>query len=85
MTQVNVLDAKNRLSQLIKAAAAGEDIVIANRGVPVARLVAITPEEDQSTGKSLVSWLDSHPLPTHASRSSEDIEAGIAEERASWE
>ncbi len=33
--QVNVLEAKNRLSQLIRAAQAGEDVVIANRGEPV--------------------------------------------------
>jgi prevent-host-death family protein len=33
--QVNVLEAKNRLSQLIKSAQAGEDVVIANRGEPV--------------------------------------------------
>ena len=38
--QVNVLEARNRLSQLIKAAQAGEEVVIANRGAPVARLVA---------------------------------------------
>jgi hypothetical protein len=30
--QVNILEAKNRLSRLIKAAQAGEDVVIANRG-----------------------------------------------------
>ena len=38
--QVNILEARNRLSQLIKAAQAGEEVVIANRGEPVARLVA---------------------------------------------
>ena len=37
--QVNILEARNRLSQLIKAARAGEEVVIANRGEPVARLV----------------------------------------------
>ena len=37
--QVNILEARNRLSQLIKAAQAGEEVVIANRGEPVARLV----------------------------------------------
>jgi prevent-host-death family protein len=37
--QVNILEAKNRLSQLVKAAQAGEDVVIANRGEPVVRLV----------------------------------------------
>ena len=37
--QVNILEAKNRLSQLIKSAQRGEEVVIANRGEPVARLV----------------------------------------------
>ena len=32
--QVNIPEAKNRLSLLIKAAQAGEDVVIANRGEP---------------------------------------------------
>ncbi|MGF1644982.1 MAG: type II toxin-antitoxin system Phd/YefM family antitoxin [Thiotrichales bacterium] len=37
--QVNILEAKNHLAQLIKSAQAGEEIIIANRGEPVARLV----------------------------------------------
>jgi prevent-host-death family protein len=38
--QVNILQAKNQLSQLIKLAQAGQEVVIANRGQPVVRLVA---------------------------------------------
>jgi prevent-host-death family protein len=37
--QVNILEAKNRLSELVKTAAAGEEVIIANRGKPVAKLV----------------------------------------------
>lgn len=37
--KVNILEAKNRLSELVRAAAAGEEVVIANRGRAVARLV----------------------------------------------
>ena len=33
--QVNILQAKNQLSQLIKYARAGDEVVIANRGVPL--------------------------------------------------
>ncbi|MGH7059317.1 MAG: type II toxin-antitoxin system Phd/YefM family antitoxin [Stellaceae bacterium] len=40
--QVNVFEAKNRLSQLIKLAQAGTDVVIAKRGQRVARLVPAT-------------------------------------------
>ncbi len=39
--QCNMLDAKNQLSKLVQAALAGEDVVIANKGVPVVRLVKI--------------------------------------------
>jgi prevent-host-death family protein len=38
---VNVYDAKTHLSQLLDRAAAGEEIVIARNGRPVARLVAL--------------------------------------------
>ena len=37
--QVNMLEAKNRLSSLIVAAEQGEEVLIARNGVPVARLV----------------------------------------------
>jgi prevent-host-death family protein len=41
MTQVNTHEAKTRFSRLLRRVAAGEEITIANRGVPVARLVPI--------------------------------------------
>ena len=41
--QCNMLDAKNQLSKLVQAALAGEDVVIANNGVPVVRLVKVGP------------------------------------------
>ena len=40
--QVNMLDAKSQLSKLVKAALAGEDVIIANKGVPVVKLVPVT-------------------------------------------
>jgi prevent-host-death family protein len=40
---VNVHEARTHLSRLLSRAAAGEDIVIAKAGRPVARLVAIQP------------------------------------------
>ena len=42
MKQVNTHEAKTHLSRLLRRVAAGEDILIANRGVPVARLVPVT-------------------------------------------
>jgi prevent-host-death family protein len=41
MTQVGMHEAKTRLSQLVERAEAGEEIVIARNGTPVARLVPI--------------------------------------------
>jgi prevent-host-death family protein len=39
--EVNTHEAKTQFSKLLRRVAAGEEIVIANRGVPVARLVPI--------------------------------------------
>jgi prevent-host-death family protein len=45
MSKVNTHEAKTRFSQLLRRVAAGEEITIANRGVPVARLVPIPPDQ----------------------------------------
>jgi len=39
--KVNILEAKNQLSKLVKAAAGGEEVIIAGNGKPVARLVPV--------------------------------------------
>jgi prevent-host-death family protein len=87
--QVNILEAKNKLSQLVKRAQAGEEVVIANRGKPVARLVPAEKSAAQElplgNGKRIVEWLRNHPLPAYARRSAEEIDAYIEEERNSWE
>jgi len=41
MKQVNTHEAKTQFSRLLRRAAAGEEIIIAKRGVPVARLVPL--------------------------------------------
>ncbi len=41
-TQVNIADAKARLSELVGAAVRGEDIVLARAGKPQVRLVAVS-------------------------------------------
>jgi prevent-host-death family protein len=43
-TMVNVHEAKTHLSRLLDRAAAGEEIVVARAGHPVARLVALAPD-----------------------------------------
>ncbi len=44
--EVGAFEAKNRLSELLRAAEAGQSIVITRRGRPVARLISAV--EDQS-------------------------------------
>jgi len=49
MKKVNTHEAKTQLSRLLRRVAAGEEITIANRGVPVARLVPVPAEKAQRT------------------------------------
>jgi prevent-host-death family protein len=39
--RLNILEAKNRLSELVRAARAGKEVVIAKNGQPMVRLVPI--------------------------------------------
>jgi prevent-host-death family protein len=43
MPSISVLTAKKNFSKLLQRVAAGEQIVISNRGVPVAGLVPVSP------------------------------------------
>ena len=51
--QVNILEAKNQLSKLVKAAAAGQEIVIASNGKPMAKLVPIAARRRLGSWRSL--------------------------------
>ena len=87
--RVNIFEAKNQLSRLIKRAQAGEEVVIANRGEPVARLVpARAPAgvpSDACSGRAIAEWLEQHPLPDYARRSAAEIDAAIEAEREAWD
>lgn len=50
MTLVNTYEAKTNLSQLLRRVQRGEDIVIAQAGVPIARLVPIRSEVKHRMG-----------------------------------
>ena len=50
MTTVNVHHAKTHLSKLLMRVAAGEEVVIARAGHPIARLVPINPMEPRKPG-----------------------------------
>ena len=47
-TSINLYEAKTQLSSLVDRAAAGEEIVIAKAGKPMARLVPLKPEKRAS-------------------------------------
>jgi prevent-host-death family protein len=79
--QVSVREARDNLSQLIKAAQAGEDVVIASHGKPVVRLVPVGGH----TGAEILAWLVANPLPAGRGRTRAEIDAAIEAERASWE
>lgn len=50
---VNVREAKTHLSRLLEAVEAGEDVVIARAGKPVARLVAVGVRTERRVPGSL--------------------------------
>ena len=43
--EVNIHEAKTHFSRLLQRVAAGEEVIIARAGVPVARLVAVEPKQ----------------------------------------
>lgn len=55
MSQVSLYEAKTHLSSLVDRAAAGEEVIIAKNGVPMAKLVPIpqqlTPRKPANVGK----------------------------------
>lgn len=50
VTQVNVAEAKTHLSELIEAALAGDEVVIARNGKPMVKLVVVRAESKRQTG-----------------------------------
>lgn len=86
---VNIFDARNQLSKLVRAAAAGEEVIIANRGEPMVRMVPAGESGNAlagaGQGRAILDWLEQHPLPAHAQRDAEEIEAGIEAERDAWD
>jgi len=68
MPTVNIHAAKSQLSRLLDAVAAGEEVIIAKAGKPVARLVPIEPKRERRklgtlTGKLHVPDDFDDPLP----------------------
>ena len=66
MSVVNVHQAKTHLSRLLEAVAAGEEVIIAKAGKPVAKLVPIErPKRIPGRLQGLIQWSDAFfdPLP----------------------
>ncbi|HUR82905.1 MAG TPA: type II toxin-antitoxin system Phd/YefM family antitoxin [Thermoanaerobaculia bacterium] len=68
--QVNIYEAKTRLSQLVDRAEAGEEIIIARGGRPAARLVpyrapAVERKPGRMRGRIRVGADFDAPLPEH--------------------
>ncbi|HVT18669.1 MAG TPA: type II toxin-antitoxin system Phd/YefM family antitoxin [Thermoanaerobaculia bacterium] len=52
MTEINIHEAKTHLSKILRRVAAGEEIVIARAGKPVARLVPVAePKRERELGR----------------------------------
>lgn len=79
------MESRNNLSRLTAESQAGEDVVITKRGTPVARLVPIGPVDVVRSGRLLVEWIEQHPLPPRLARSTEELDAQVAENRDAWE
>ena len=54
--QVNMHEAKSKLSQLVDAALSGESVTIARAGRPVAKLVPLGDSDEQSIFGALKGW-----------------------------
>jgi prevent-host-death family protein len=81
--QVDILEAKNQLSRLVKAAQAGDEVVIAHRGRSAARLVPIEPLPPHELDP--FEWLQANPLPSSMKRTEAENEADLLAEREAWD
>jgi prevent-host-death family protein len=57
LVNVPTFEAKNRLSELLAQVARGVEITITKRGVPVAKLVPITPTFDREKSRRAAAGL----------------------------
>ena len=86
--QVNILEAKNRLSELVKSAQAGEEVIIANRGQPVVRLSPVEVGDMETapmnSGAALSAWLQARPV-RGLMLKDDEIEAYVRRNRDAWD
>lgn len=68
--QVNIYEAKTRLSQLLDQAVAGDEVVIARNGRPLARLV---PVAAATTGRQRGAWKGRGQIAPDFDATSDDV------------
>ena len=79
--RVGVLEAKNRLSELLAAAQRGEEVVITKRGEPVATLNAIRKRLTAEECEVLLARVRARRESLGFTTTNEEIRADIAEGR----
>jgi prevent-host-death family protein len=52
--RVSVTDAKGQLTDLVRRAEAGEEVVLTRHGLPAVRLVPVRPARDKATREALL-------------------------------
>lgn len=52
--QISVSDAKGQLTDLVRRAEAGEDVVLTRHGHPAVRLMPVTPRPDPASRRALL-------------------------------
>ncbi|QYH34732.1 type II toxin-antitoxin system Phd/YefM family antitoxin [Salinibacterium sp. M195] len=85
MRLVNILEARNTLSRLVAAVGDGDEVVIAKRGKPVARLVPAIESVSEHTAARAAEWLTRNPVPSLPARTADELDRQIAAEREGWE
>lgn len=86
---VDISEAQERLEELLAYLRDGERITLLDNGRAVACLVSADTEHlspaPAPNGKALLDWLETHPFPDALRRSTAEIDADIAAERAAWD
>lgn len=85
MSTYSVFEARNNLSRLIGESRAGTEVIIANRGKPVAKVVPIQDDTDSASGRAVAEWLQLHPLPGRLQRTADQLDEQITEAREAWQ
>jgi prevent-host-death family protein len=73
--EISVTDAKAQLTELVRRAEAGDDVVLTRHGQPTVRLVAVKKPHDRKALRVLVEeiWATAKPTPGPCAARSQDF------------